>query len=118
MQQVAQAESLDAHERPPTCIKNVYKHYHKLLVSAIQSDPHILDFNRRSKPAISADGNAVVECGKIPKETIAGSCSNLADTFDVVTGVSSQDAVIYGVQDLPGQPSEKSECRKRVADIF
>ncbi len=99
---MAQAESLDAHERPPTFLRNVYKYYHKLPISAIESDPRVLDLNPGSKPAIPANNKALVECGKISTKIIAASCYKLADTPDLGKEMPSLDAIVYEVKNIPG----------------
>lgn len=99
---MALARGVNLHERPPTLLSDVYKYYRKLAISAIEVDPKILDFSYGSRKTVHADGNAVVQCGKISKNTIAASCCNIADTFDTDQEVSHQDAVCYEVKDLPG----------------
>lgn len=40
------SQSLDAHQRPPTHLRNVYKKFQKLRGSALESDPDLLDLTR------------------------------------------------------------------------
>jgi len=104
---MAKIESLDAHERPPTFLRHIYKSYRKLPIGAVDSDPQILDFNRGSKPPNPVNGNAVAECGKISKSVMFTSCCILGEALKLDTYSSIRDVVVYEAKDILGQRSGK-----------
>lgn len=96
-------EAMNAHERPATALMNVYKYYHKILISALDSDPLMIDFNRG--PNHLANETAVVECGKVSKSAIIASCYALGETSKFDINVPDEGVVVYEARAIPGQYS-------------
>lgn len=106
---------MNAYERPPTSLMNVYKYYHKIPLSTIDSDPITIDFNRGPNHLVNE--NAVAECGKMSKSAIVASCYALGDTSNLDISVPDEGVVVYEAKAIPGQYSKELEMRdQREAD--
>ena len=94
-------DSLDAHDRPPGFIKEVYKRYQKLTLEAIQSDPTILDFRRG---LTNEQQCKIRKVDSVPSSVIKTACSYLGPTEAHTDAASSVDLPVYETEAVPGEP--------------
>ena len=100
---MAQGDTLDARERPPAFIKNVYKFYQKLSKDALASDAGILDLSLGLSPG---NCNIVKKVDNLSRPTVYAACYHLHGGIGLASNLSEADAEVYEAKDIPGKPSE------------
>ncbi|KAL6714522.1 hypothetical protein ACLMJK_007947 [Lecanora helva] len=89
----------DAHKKPPSFIKDVYKRYQKLSTNELDQDPKILEFSRNADP----QDHAMVAVHKIPQATITSACHQLLSFDNSEQSEFAQEVQVYEAKHLPGQ---------------
>lgn len=93
---------LDARDRPPECIKTVYKRYQKLTFDAIESDPVILDFRR----GLSDEQRCGVRrVDSVPQSSIDAACLHLGLAEAPKDMQPSMHMSMYEIDVVPGEYS-------------
>ena len=91
--------SLDARERPPESIKELYKRYQKLTLEAIRSDPTILDFRR----GLSGEQQCKVRrVSSVPRSSMDAACSHLRHP-EARKAVAPNVVPVYEIEAVPGE---------------
>ena len=98
---MAQGDTLDARERPPAFIKNVYKFYSKRSKDALTSDAGILDLSLGLNPG---NCNMVKKTDKLSRPTVYAACCHLQGGIGLASNLSEADAEVYEAKDIPGNP--------------
>ena len=93
--------NLDAHDRPPSPIKSVYKRYQKLTLEAIQSDPTLLDFRQG---LTNEQQCKIRKVDSVPSSLIKAACSCLGPTEAHTDAASNVDLPVYESEAVPGEP--------------
>ena len=103
---------LDPHEKPPSYIRDVYKHYQKLPKSELDKAPDILDFGRSSD---AYQNHAIVKKCEISKTVINAACRHVSPTGTY--SLCDQNIQVYEAKDIPGKWVQNASWRP-VVDIY
>ena len=96
---MAQVQNLDAYERPPAFIKNVYKFYQKLSHAALKTDNGILDLRGGLRGTFR---DRLSELDRISSCRIAAACRYLRDDEGPAMDVSGSEVKVYEANNIPG----------------
>ncbi len=96
---MAQVRNLDAHERPPAFIKNVYKFYQKLSQAALKTDDGIFDLSGGLRATFH---DKISEADRIPGSRISAACRFLRDGKELAMDHSGSEVKVYEANNIPG----------------
>ena len=96
---MAQVRNLDAHERPPAFIKNVFKFYQKLSQAALKTDDRILDLSSGWRATFH---DRISEVDALPSSRISAACRFLRDGKELALDCSGSEVKVYEADDIPG----------------
>jgi len=102
---MAKGNELDAYEKPPAFVKNIYKFYQRLPQTALDLDAGILDLSHDSD---NGPRDAIAEVDTISQSTIRAACRHLQVREAMGTDISCEDVKIYESRGIPGNPSGES----------
>ena len=97
---MAKGIELDAHERPPDFMRNVYKLYRKLSRAALETDESIIDLN--DGMSCGAMIHKIKEVDRISRSEISAACEYLREGKDVPISHIVPEIRVYEANDIPG----------------
>ena len=100
---MAQEDSLDAHERPPAFIKNIYKFYQKLSKDTLNSDVGLVDL---SLGLSLGNRNRIKEVDRLSRSRVCAACCQLQFEKTPTRGPSGPNVQVYEARDIPGKPRD------------
>ena len=92
--------ALDAQERPPESMKVFYKKYQKANLTALDSDPNVLDLSRELRPE---QGTKLKTVGHVDLEAIQIACARFGGCDRHQINFSSDEVPVYECVELPGK---------------
>lgn len=104
---MATGKDLDAHEKPPIFLKNLYKLHQRRSPTALESDGTILDLSR--PPNCSNEEN-IVEVYTITHSEISAACCYLQVGETLDADPFSHDVKVYEARNLPGKGRKGPTC--------
>lgn len=100
---MAEGKDLNAYEKPPVFIKDVYKSYQRLSRAELDEDAGILDFSHASKPGHEY---SIVKIDSITGSTICVAYRYLQGGDTLEADPSCRDVQIYEARHIPGEPQK------------
>lgn len=96
---MAQVRNLDAHERPPALIKNVYKFYQNISEAALKTDDGILDLSGGIRATFH---DRISEVDGISSSRISAACRYLRDGKELAMDLLGSEVKVYEANNIPG----------------
>lgn len=94
-----QVRNLDAYQRPPDFIKEVYKSYHKISQAALKTDDAILDLSGGLRATFQ---DRISEVDGIPSSRVSAACGYLRDGKELAMDFLGSEVKVYEANNIPG----------------
>lgn len=96
-------EDLNAHEKSPEAVRQLFKRYQKISLSEIESHPDIIDLQRVDENGPLAGGLQLD--GHLPSDTLKAAFEEFMSTdCESFSDISLQDVPIFTHPAVSGQP--------------
>ena len=100
---MAQVRNLDANERPPAFIRNIYKFYQKTSQAALETDDGILDLSGALRTTFQ---DRISEVDGISTSRISAACRYLRDGKELAMDLLGSEVKVYEANYIPGMCPE------------
>lgn len=100
---MAQVRNLDANERPPAFIRNIFKFYQKTSQAALETDDGILDLSGGLRTTFQ---DRISEVDGISTSRISAACRYLRDGKELAMDLLGSEVKVYEANNIPGMCPE------------